>query len=218
MSSAASKQPFWIDGPEIQYRPPPTEGVLPKGILLFITIYRILITLLFVGGVFFILFKFVPILAWAEILFITFTISLGIYLGKQKKKSRLKIAELQQRAREQSGASVIGSAIHVAGHPLLEREQPVVLALTLDSLKIFKYDDQNPIDIIPLNELAACHTVVYDGDRIPRIDIVDSTAQALQVTHRYHDKEFIYLFRRMLKVRPIDWYHEIQKAQRQRMS
>jgi hypothetical protein len=110
---------------------------------------------------------------------------------------------------------VIGSAIHVAGHPLLGREQPVVLALTSDGLKIFRYDDPVPVDILSLDQLTAIHAVVYDEDRIPHIDTVDSTAQALQITFKSRDKEFTCLFRRMLKVRPIDWYHEIQKARSQ---
>jgi hypothetical protein len=158
------------------------------------------------------LYLLAPILRWIWLIAIALMFGLIIYLGNRKKLSLLQITEIQQKAREQSGASVIGSAIHVAGHPLLEREQPVVLALTSDSLKIFGYDDQVPIDNILLNQMVALHTVVYDDERIPRIDIVDSTAQALQVTFKLQGKEFTCLFRRMLKVRPIDWYHEIQKA------
>lgn len=108
---------------------------------------------------------------------------------------------------------MIGSAIHVAGHPLLQREQPVVLALASDGLKIYSYDDPNPINTASLNQLVAFHTVVYDDERTPHIDAVDSAAQALQVTFKYQDREFTCLFRRMRKVRPIDWYHEFQKAQ-----
>jgi hypothetical protein len=212
MSSGPEKRPFWEDGPEIQYRPPPSKNVLPKGILILLIVYRILIAFFFIAANFLLFYILTPILAWAWLLIIILLVGLVIYLRKRKKRSDFNIAEIQQRARERSGASVIGSAIHVAGHPLLEREQPVVLALTPDSLKIFRYDDQVPIDIISLNQLAAFHTVVYDDDRTPHIDVVDTTAQALQVTLKFQDKEFTCLFRRMRKVRPIDWYHEIQKA------
>jgi hypothetical protein len=141
-----------------------------------------------------------------------FTFGLGFYARRRKKQANLVVGDIQQRARERSGASVIGSAIHVAGHPLLERGQPMVLALTSEGLKIYKYDDPDPVDILALDRLAAIHTVVYDEDRIPHIETVDSTAQALQLTFKSQDKEFTCLFRRMLKVRSIDWYHEIQKA------
>jgi hypothetical protein len=212
ISSDPLKQPFWRDGPEIQYKPPPSPGVLTWSILIFIAVYRILFAVMIFGLGFFILYKVAPVLVWAWFFLIVFTLGLGFYLRKRRKQSSLGVAEIQQKARERSGASVIGSAIHVAGHPLLEREQPVVLALTSDGLKIFRYDDPYPIDILSLDRLAAIHTVVYDEDRIPHIDTVDGTAQALQVTFKSRDQEFTCLFRRMLKVRPIDWYHEIQKG------
>jgi hypothetical protein len=52
---------------------------------------------------------------------------------------------------------------------------------------------------------------VYDDERIPHIEAVDSTAQALQITFLREGKQFSALLRRMKKVRPIDWYHLLQK-------
>ncbi len=49
-------------------------------------------------------------------------------------------------------------------------------------------------------------------ERIPHTDVINSTAQALQFTYKVNDREYTCLFRRMRKVHPIDWYHELQKA------
>ncbi len=122
------------------------------------------------------------------------------------------IPVIQEKARQQSGASVIGSAVHVAGHPLLNRDQEVVLALTPEGLKIFSYEDVHPIDILSVNHIEDLHTVTYDDERIPHTDVINSTAQALQFTYKVNDREYTCLFRRMRKVHPIDWYHELQKA------
>ena len=119
---------------------------------------------------------------------------------------------MQENAQRQAGATVMGSAIHVAGHPLLNREQEVVLALTPEGLKIFSYEDGHPLDILSVDHIAELHTVTYDDERIPHIDVINSTAQALQFTYKADGKEYTCLFRRMRKVRPIDWYHELQKA------
>jgi hypothetical protein len=83
------------------------------------------------------------------------------------------------------------------------------------NLAIYSYESDQPIDIIPLKHIANIHTVVYDDERIPHIDVVDSTAQALQLVLKYGEQEITCLFRRMKKVRPIDWYHVIQKSRAQ---
>ena len=59
---------------------------------------------------------------------------------RQKKTKEDQTASIQQRAREITGASLIGSALHVAGHPRLEMKQPVVLALRQKTLSIYPYD------------------------------------------------------------------------------
>ena len=44
------------------------------------------------------------------------------------------------------------------------------------------------------------------------VDVVDSTAQAQQLILKYNEQEVARLFLRIKKVRPIDWYHAIQRA------
>jgi len=101
---------------------------------------------------------------------------------------------------------------NTAGHPLFERDQPVVLALKGDKLSIHTYQSQVPVDVLRMDDIKAIHTVVYDDERVPHIDVIDSAAQALQVTVTLNGKEYTCLFRRLRKVRVIDWYHAIQKA------
>jgi hypothetical protein len=139
-------------------------------------------------------------------------ISLGVVRRRSTKVLIANVAEIQQRAAERTGASAIGSAIHVAGHPLLKRDQPVVLALAKGQLNIYDYNDPTPIDVLPLADLKSLHTVVYDDERVPHIDVIDSTAQALQIAFLREDQVYTCLFRRMLKMHPIDWYHQIQQA------
>jgi hypothetical protein len=102
--------------------------------------------------------------------------------------------------------------VHVAGHPQLEREQNVLLALTFPNLSVYSYETDQALVIMPLEQIVSIQTVVYDEDRIPHVDVVDSTAQALQLILKYNEQEVACLFRRMKKVRPIDWYHAIQRA------
>ena len=105
----------------------------------------------------------------------------------------------------------MGSAIHVAGNPKLERDQGIVLALTADSLDFYTFDRDTPLDNIPLKQIMSVSTVVYDDERTPHLDTVDSTAQALQLSVKYGDNTYNCLIRSMRKVRPVDWYHAIQK-------
>jgi len=209
MSFTPAKLTFWKDEPDGQQTLPASFG-FPHTL---ITIYRVLGILLAIGIVFFLWYQVSLFLAWSWLLFTILFVGYIFYKRKRRKLSESDIVQTQQKARVLSGASMIGSAIHVAGHPLLEREQPIVLTLSSEGLKIFSYDDPNPIDTISPNQLVAFHTVVYDDKRTPHIDVIDSAAQALQITFKYQDREFTCLFRRMRKVHPIDWYHELQKAQ-----
>ena len=141
-----------------------------------------------------------------------FYLLLGFSRQKQGEALRASAEEIQQRARERTGASTIGSAVHVAGHPLLSRDQPVVIALRDDQLSFFDYQGPNPIDTLPLRNLQTIHTVVYDEERVPHVEVIDSAAQALQLTFVWREQTCTCLFRQMRKVRPIDWYHAIQQA------
>jgi hypothetical protein len=134
---------------------------------------------------------------------------------QQKQKSIQDIAETQKLAGERTGASHIGSTIHVAGHPLLQREQPVVLVLVDEQLNIYGYDNPTPLDSISLENIQSLHRIVHDDDRVPHIDAIDSTAQALKITFLWREQSCPCLFRRMRKVRPIDRYHAIQQKRLQ---
>jgi hypothetical protein len=104
----------------------------------------------------------------------------GLIQSRRSKSSANQIESIQKRAKELTGANLIGSAVHVAGHPKLELKQPVVLVLREDRLAIYPYDKSTPLDEIDVHEIETVFTVVYDEDRIPHIDVIDPTAQALQ--------------------------------------
>ena len=120
--------------------------------------------------------------------------------------------EIQENALNHTRADHLGSAIHVAGHPLLERDQEVVLALGDRQLSIYDYDVSSPIVVFGIEELDKVQTVSYDDDRVPHVDVIDSAAQALLLTFEFGGDTYTALFRRMLQVKPIDWYHAIQQA------
>jgi hypothetical protein len=208
MSHLQPDQPFWKDEPHAQL-----VSTLPSGFIRFIIVtFKIQYYVVFVGlsiAVFSFL-KPVVGLFWLGILAVS--MGLGFYRRKQKKLEIQEITQIQQYAREFSGASLIGSAVHVAGHPSLEREQNVVLALTGSNLKIYSYETDQPLVTIPIQEISAIQTVVYDDERVPHIDVVDSAAQAIQVTLKYGERDVASLFHKMKRVRPIDWYHAIQKS------
>jgi|GEM_PF-3983447 hypothetical protein len=46
-------------------------------------------------------------------------------------------------------------------------------------------------------------------------DAIDSVAQALQLTFLWHEQSCTCLFRRMRKMKSIDWYHAIQQTRLQ---
>lgn len=134
---------------------------------------------------------------------------------RKKRQAVQDIENTQKKAYALIGTTHLGSAIHVAGHPLLQRDQPVVLALVDNQLNICDYEDPTPLDTIYLIDIQSIHTVVYDDERVPHIDVIDSAAQALQITFSWHEQLCTCLFRRMRKVRPIDWYHVIQQKRLQ---
>jgi hypothetical protein len=86
------------------------------------------------------------------------------------------------------------------------------MALRGDRLSIYTYESLNPIDTILISQIDKLQTVVYDQDRIPHVEVIDKTAQALQLVLRVNGKEFVTLFRRFRNLKAIDWYHAIQKA------
>ena len=171
-------------------------------------IYTAIIALVLAG----IITKIAPALGWICLTYFIGFGSLSFYRWNRKKAKQTIAQNIQERARQITGASTIGSAVHVAGHPLLERDQPMVLALIDDHLSIYKYDSGDPLDTISLADISSIHTVVYDDERVPHIEVIDSAAQALQFSITKQGQPVTFLFRSMLKVRPIDWYHAIEKA------
>jgi hypothetical protein len=213
MLSPQPHPPFWKDDLEFQQFPIPDRFI--RFFRLWIAVGHILIPISIFAILFAAFYKKSPVFSWGILIYsilllVTGTIS-GIRGIRRRKLILQEISQIQQRAREKTGASLIGSAVHVAGHPRLEREQKVVLALTPTGIQVFSYESDQLVDTISFEQIAAVHTVVYDDERTPHLDTVDSTAQALQLTLKYGNGEFDCLLRRMRKARPIDWYHAIQK-------
>jgi len=203
-------QPFWKDDSEtlsLRFLSKQT----PKPYLAYFTTAIRVIVLIVVAVL---LYKS-PIIMLAWLLIFGLPIAIRIFVVSKAKNDFRSRDDIQRLAREKVGASHIGSAIHVAGHPLLQREQPVVLALVSDALNIYSYESPIPLDTIPLKDIQGVFTVSYDDDRVPHIDAIDSVAQALQLTFLWHEQPCTCLFRRMKKIKPIDWYHVIQQTRLQ---
>jgi hypothetical protein len=200
-----NSEPFWMDDP---YEP----GFGSRSTIIFSAISAwINIIVLVLVMITIVLLISRPLAYLWSALFLLF--SLRYFFNYRKVKlTREKARALQAKAFVTTGASSIGSAIHVAGHPLLERDQAVVLALARDRISIFDYGSSEPIDTINVKDLTALHTVVYDDDRMPHIEVIDSAAQALQMTFSKDGKEITCLFKKMHTLRPIDWYHAIERA------
>ncbi len=208
-----SNEPFWIDEPNPYARS--NSSTSPKGsatwlISKMFQIYSIFILLFIFVFVIFLAIKF-PIF-WIFVVFEIFLIAGRFFLPRVKETQQAKALRIQQLAKDKTGANYLGSAIHTAGHPLLQVNQPVVLALKDSELSIYGYDSSTPIYTLSVNELLAVNPVVFDDDYIPHIGVIDNTAQALQISFQYQKIDCTCSFRRMYKVRPIEWYHAIQMA------
>jgi len=151
-----------------------------------------------------------PLVAWGWIVLVGSLFAYSRLQQKLQKTYQAETVQIQENARINVGAAHIGSAIHVAGCPSLKRDQPIVIALHDDRLSIFDYHGPVPMFTIPLDKIVEIHTVMYDGERIPHIEVVDNSAQAIQLIYENHGQRWTCLFRRMRKIRPIDWYHLIQ--------
>ena len=212
METNSNSQPFWQDEPA-SFQPQLSQP-LGKTLNISLMIYRVFIMIVLVSAVFAILYSMhltVAALAWLVLIGLAWL--WGFFSRKRKRDLIQQIALIQDLAKKRIGAGEIGSAIHVAGHPLLQREQPVVLAWVESSgFCIYGYETDRLIDAIPLNSLIRTQTIVYDDERVPHMDVVDSAAQALQIAFVHGDQEFTALFRSMKKLRPVDWYHILQKA------
>ena len=207
-----SNQPFWKDDLEnsIIYKPTFLR------ILGWYAKYVMVVVQLVVLAIPAVIFAYLsPILLYVWFAMVGLIYVSWFFRQRKRQQDIHAIDEIQKIAREKTEAIILGSALHVAGHPLLQRDQPIVLALVDDQLKICSFETSTPLDTIYIKSIQAINTVVYDDERVPHIDVIDSAAQALQITFLWHQKSCTCLFRRMRKVRPIDWYHAIQQKRLQ---
>jgi hypothetical protein len=203
-------EPFWMDLP--QQPAAATGSQLPAWPFLIAIIRLTAYATMILFPLVLLVWIFPPMLRVLLALAIAAQLLLLVIARRRARIVATKAEATQRAARQSTGASHIGSAIHVAGHPLLSRDQPVVLALVRDQLSIHSYAAREPLAAIPLEAISSVKTVVYDQDRVPRDDIVDGAAQALKLTMELDGRDWDCLFRRMLSPRPIDWYHALQKA------
>ena len=205
-----SNQPFWKDEPEASFFRYLSKQTHKPFSMYLTTVVRIIV--LFVGVIMFYKSPIV-LLIWLAI----FGLPLGfrIYLLYKTRVNVQNTDDIQELAKEKTRATQIGSAIHVAGHPLLQRDQPVVLAIVGENVNIYSYENSIPLDSIHLKNIQSINTVVYDDDRVPHIDVIDSAAQALQLTFLWDKQPCTCLFRRMRRMKPIDWYQAIQQVRLQ---
>lgn len=204
----SNNQPFWKDEPEtfslrFSQTPKPYFGY-------FSIVIRVIVLVVVAA----LLYKS-PAMMMAWLLIFGLPLGLRFIMLRKAKNNLQSTDDIQRLASEKISASHIGSAIHVAGHPLLQREQSIVLALVDDNLNIYTYENSTPIDTISLKNIQGVYTVAYDDDRVPHIDAIDSVAQALQITFLWNEQPCTCLFRRMRKTKPIDWYHAIQQVRLQ---
>jgi hypothetical protein len=204
-----ANQPFWRDESEVSFSFPSKRNPNPLYFYISIAI-RVLFLIIIV-----ILFYKSPIVLLVSLIVIGIPLGVRIYILFWSKTALQSTGDIQKQAQERAGASQIGSAIHVAGHPLLQRDQQVVLAIVGDQLSIYSYESPAPLDTIPLKDIQAFHTVSYDDDRVPHIDAIDSAAQALQLTFLWREQPCTCLFRRLRKMKSIDWFHVLQQTRLQ---
>ena len=131
-SNSSPNQPFWIDEPDTQIPTSPTSRrMLVWGVNLIH--YSIgFFVILIIAALFAQLGS--PVLAWIWVIVTIAFWGFGIYRLRKRKLHVSVVEEIQKRASEMIGANQIGSAIHIAGHPLMQRDQPILLALVKDEL------------------------------------------------------------------------------------
>jgi energy-coupling factor transporter transmembrane protein EcfT len=207
-----NKQPFWKDDVENTITLKPFSFCMSGWYAKLIVVFVQLAVLLFPAIIF---SFFSPPLMYIWLIFVTLLYVNWFFHQRKKRETHQAVEKTQKDAYALIGTTNMGSAIHVAGHPLLQRDQPVVLALVDDQLEIFGYETSTPLDTICLKDIQSINTVVYDDERVPHIDVIDSAAQALQITFSWRDQLCTCQFRHLRKVRPIDWYHLLQQKRLQ---
>jgi len=206
----AEKTPFWVDSRGMSKPPDATKKD-------WLALVRMILRLLFVPTIIIVLSIFDGNDGVSNYLLCIagFYLIMGGFISfamwRYRVKSRNSI-DIQERARTQTGSSHIGSAIHVAGHPILERDQQVVLAISQGRLSFYSYDSPIPLDSLELADIQCIELIGYNDERVPIRGVVDSSAQVLEIIIDRGTGKWTCLFRKMRPVRPIDWYHAIQQA------
>ena len=159
-----------------------------------------------------VLVVYYPVFGISVIIILAIMIGTAYYVIQKRSESYKKETDTLQKVRELSGADVIGRAIHVAGHPMLDREQPLILALLSNRLVFYTDKNSEPLADIDLDSIQAVKTVIYDKERNPRTDVIDTAAQVLQIEFDKKGAVYTGMFRKMRGMRPIDWYHSLQQA------
>jgi len=197
--------PFWIDDPNPYAKPNNSK------FRFFPRITRLIFFISYFGAL--LLFAWIAVsfpIFWLFTAFQAVFVAFYIFTWRIANKHEIKVKEVQHIAREKTGASLIGSAIHTAGHPHMSVDQPIVLALKDSDISFYTYSNPIPIDTLNVKDIISVDPVIYDDDRIPHIGVVDNTAQSLQIVFQQGGKTYTCLFRRMYKVKPIEWYQAIQ--------
>lgn len=150
--------------------------------------------------------------AWAVIVLLAVRSGLQIaaLLGMDAHLAR--IERIQAQAQATTGADRLGSAIHTAGHPQLQANQPIVLALKGEVVTIYGYDSARPLASFTGRDIRAITPLAYDDDGIPRPTAAFEAVQALELKLAWKTDTCTCVFRKMLKVRAIEWYHVLSQA------
>lgn len=215
----SANEPFWVDEPWPKQNfnfggQPSKRGRMnlwfKKVPLPFSTLTR------FAVLIFFIYIALQIPLMWIFVILETILITVRVFsmyiLPRKIEAKQNNALRIQQLAKERTGSDLLGSAVHIAGHPLLNVNQLVVLGLKDKQLSIYSYESPVPLDTISTLDLRSVDLVVFDDENVPHLGVIDNNARTMQLTFHRNNLEFTCSFRKFLKIRPIDWYHAIQKA------
>ncbi len=213
MSKSPQSEPFWMDHPNPYARPTPPATQQERWV-------RWLVRLMGAYGALtvWLLFALLVLAAtqypllWILVAPAVLIVAGQLVLPRFTATREAKATRIQRRAIELLGAELVGSAIHTAGHPSLQVNQPVVLALRDGELSIYGYDSSSALDTVAVRDLQAVDLVTFDDDNAPHVGVINPYAQVLQIAFLRQGITWTCSFRRMYRVRPIEWYQGLQKA------
>jgi hypothetical protein len=213
MKRPAQAEPFWMDEPNPYARatPPDTQqGRLVQWLVKLMMAYASCTVWLLIAGLVFAAIKY-PVV-WIFLSPGILLVAVQLVLPRFIETRQAKAMRIQRYATDLLGAELVGSAIHTAGNPALLVDQPVVLALRNQELSIYSYDSPTALDTLSVPDLQSVDLVSLDDDNTPHTGVINRFAQVLQITFRRQGVAYTCSFRRMYKVRPIEWYQALQIA------